>query len=128
MNNQWIKTSDRAPTEQDLPVWGWHKEMMMPMTFTYIPGTLITHWRPAKADIPEPPNEETQWEKDRTAWESWFNAPDCNGATVTAWHAALAYEREQVAKMLAPIATSFLDMHSCGIIEAIRARCEGRGQ
>jgi hypothetical protein len=135
MNTQWIKTADRAPTEKDYPIWLWATSavgrreacIVHSLTCSAYTGVENTHWRPAKDDIPEPPKEKTQWEKDRTAWQSWYNAPGCNVATVTAWHAALAYEREQVAKMLPE--------HNCTswstfqyAIEAICARCEGRGQ
>ncbi len=136
MNTQWIKTSDRAPTEQDLPVWAYHDKDKRVVLFPCgLAPKLYTHWRPAKADIPEPPQEETQRTKDINAYCAWADREDVRLSVMSStasnaapWHAALAYEREQVAKMLAPIATSFLDMHSCEIIEAIRARCGGGGQ
>jgi hypothetical protein len=127
MNTQWIKTSDRAPTEADLPVWAYYKGSSSPLSMIdgFAP-TGCTHWRPAKDDIPEPPQEETQAEKDNTAFSNWCmtDAP-CGWGTQEVWHAALAYEREQVAKMLpmyqAPCSIAWLER----AIESIRARCEG---
>jgi hypothetical protein len=153
MNTQWIKTSDRAPTEADSPVWVYDSNvpngapLKGPMLLMCCPSAEAwSHWRPAKADIPEPPREETQRDKDEDAFGRWLNAVQCMPTPKgDVWHAACAYtrkdEREEVAKMLPkcgdqptddPDATErFWRKYDCACacaIEAIRARCEGRGQ
>ena len=141
MNTQWIKTADRAPTEADLPVWlqldkgsAFFHESVNGVTLMEAPRMLIfvtagsIAWRPAKADIPEPPREETQRDNDCKAYTKWFlNNPAYAEA---AWHAALAYERAEVAKMLPPpLSKNTLTVRETyNAIEAIRARCEGRGK
>lgn len=126
---QWIKTSECAPTEADLPVWAWYEGMAMPSTFQFIPPEYVTHWRPAKADIPAPPKEETQAEKDDAAFHAWYHDDGtiACGAHMTTWHAAIAWERSQVAGVLPDMQTaSWYTLKQA--IGAIRVRCEGRGQ
>lgn len=139
MKTDWIKMTDRAPTEADLPVWAWFaydKECRGPYLFDeQLCMDGVTHWRPAKDDVPEPPREETQAEKDDVGFHAWYRddgTVEC-GAHMTTWHAALAYEREQVAKMLpatphdsakAMWPKTSLEYH-IQAIEAIRARCGG---
>jgi hypothetical protein len=116
--NQWIKTSERAPTEADLPVWAYYSNKIIHIYFTGVPDGCI-YWRPAASDIPAPPIEETEPEH------------------LTVWHAALAWERSQVAGML-PDAFKWDGIEPNGsasrrnacekAIEAIRARCNGGGK
>ena len=138
MNTQWIKTSDRAPTEAESPVWVYDSNvpngapLKGPMLLMCCPSAEAwSHWRPAKADIPEPPKEETQEDKDEAAFGCWLNSMQCMPTPRgDVWHAALAYEREQVAKMLPdPLRKSPLSLgETYDMIKAIHARCEGRGQ
>lgn len=138
MKTDWIKMQDRRPTEQDLPVWAWFaydKECRGPYLFDeQLCMDGVTHWRPAKDDIPEPPKPEpTQRERDQGEFNAWWdplrNVPHC----ADAWHAALAYERAEVAKMLpdkntmvywSGVTPSFVYQ----AIESIRARCGGGGK
>lgn len=136
MNTQWIRTADRAPTEADLPVWVWRfGDSNTPVIIHNLAfGGLyrITHWRPAKADIPEPPNDKTQFDSDQSELSRWLFAQwsGVMPSPYDTWHAALAYEREQVAKMLPTKsnlgAYDVAEMYDA--IEAIRARCEGGGK
>jgi hypothetical protein len=110
MKTDWIKMTDRRPTEQDLPVWAYKTGEQPYLCAITKPHSYWTHWRPAKADIPEPPREETQWDKDESAFRRYNHSG--NGCSQSAaftgwtkalneyWHAALAYERAEVAKML----------------------------
>lgn len=107
----WIKTSERMPTEADLPVWGIKaSEGYRPFLVTdenwpeLAPGQngreagfngWATHWKPAA--LPEPPKKEmTQRERDEEALEAWKQS-QLNFFTGRndAWHAALAYRDAQ---------------------------------
>lgn len=125
-NNDWILMSERKPTKADLPVWVYYqngqREVILNMWF---PPKYATHWKPAAA-FPAPPREKTQGEADDAAFQEWREVAPASPAYM-AWHAALAYERAEVGKMLPePIGKnteSMLGVHSR--IEAIRARCGG---
>jgi hypothetical protein len=133
---QWIKTSDRAPTEQDLPVWVYDSKvpngasLKGPMLLMCCPSAEAwSHWRPAKDDIPEPPVEETQDDKDMRFAESWVASKSGNWITRDLARAIFAYERAEVAKMLPPPAKRFVWSHGdYDAIEAVRARCGGGGK
>lgn len=120
--NNWIKMTERRPTKADLPVWGVNKDLavfLLELEEDDPDWEYLTHWRSAKADIPEPPREETQYDKDRAAFIHWDAGFAYNPAV--AWHAAIAYERAEVAKML----PHFHGLNQNSYIESIRARCEG---
>ena len=134
--------TDRAPTEADLPLWAWFaydKECRGPYLFDeQLCMDGITHWRPAKADIPEPPREETQRDRDEAAWIEWRDSDPQGGLPFAdeTWHAALAYERGEVLKLLpaAPHESAkamwpktSLEYH-IQAIGSIRARCGGGGK
>jgi len=138
MKTEWIKMTDRRPTEADLPVWAWFaydKECRGPYLFDeQLCMDDVTHWRPAKDDIPEPPKPEpTQRERDQGEFNAWWdplrNVPHC----ADAWHAALAWERGEVAKMLPKVisqdpAATVYHKPAWECVEQIRARCGGGGK
>lgn len=130
--NDWIKMTDRRPTEQDLPVWVWpFGDNGAPVIFhnlAFSGNSSVSHWRSAAQDIPEPPREETQEEKDRKA----FNGFWCNNTSSPlpfgedAWHAALAWERAEVAKILPSVPYHELSrLDVAKYFDCIRARCAG---
>jgi len=86
----------------------------------------------AKDDIPEPPKAEpTLKERDHDAYVQWLN--DKTSSEDSAWHAALAYERAEVAKMLPPERSDLSNWDTVAhaayaSTKAIRARCAGGGQ
>lgn len=121
----WIKMTDRRPTEADLPVWVFYKGAMRPILYTVEPPSYMTHWRPAAPDVPEPPMERTQYERDRDAFIHWDDGLSDNLAA--AWHAAIAYERAEVAKML-PKAHPYPEGPWSAACRVIRARCAGGGK
>ena len=128
---EWIKMNDRRPTETDLPVWVYDTAGSMikgPFLVNAAGCVSWSHWRPAAADIPEPPREESQADKDEDALQEWL----CDLSTVPSfadgWHAALAWERGEVEKML-PAKTAHGDLSEhIHVIESIRARCGGGGK
>lgn len=121
--------TDRAPTEADLPVWVSDTKDGQVTFLAILPCHVWTHWRPAKDDMPEPPREETQADKDCAAYRLWMGNLRCKDEDLC-WHAALAYERAEVAKMLPPpISESVWSMRDVyDAIESIRARCGGGGK
>ncbi len=134
MNTQWIKTSERAPTKADLPVWAYYKKDDDLRLFFKSCTFSADYWRPAKADIPEPPLEETQEDKDiaeaEYAWAAIGDPRITHHANfVGGYLAALAHERAEVAKMLPPQCPEWdkkaYNVQCAHAIEAIRARCEG---
>jgi len=132
----WIKTADKFPTDADLPVWVYRaksKDVNIWQNALFATGSgwqEYTHWKPAAADIPAPPKEPTQGDKDAAAYRAQFGdhwpSLVLNGRTVYSsdiWHAALAYERAEVLKLLP---TSFYGLGDAQcVISAIRARCGG---
>lgn len=131
--NNWIKMTERRPTQADLPVWcaNRNREVFLLELEDEPDWGYLTHWRHAKADIPEPPKEETQKEKDGAAFRLWCfcGNEDAFPSTDDIWHAALAYERAEVAKML-PVFSPLTNWEavvrkSRESLESIRARCEG---
>jgi hypothetical protein len=127
----WIKMTDRRPTKADFPVWAW-TGINGPILYTVEPPSHMTHWRPAKDDIPEPPKAEpTLKERDHDAYVQWLN--DRTSSEDSAWHAALAYERAEVAKMLPPERSDLSNWDTVAhaayaSTKAIRARCAGGGK
>ena len=125
-NNDWILMSERKPTVADLPVWTWHKEINGGQVIAYtsvLPGH-PTHWKPV--DIPAPPREKTQEDKDNDALLEWIGALGLPPTNVCVWEAALAYERAEVNKMLPDRPQIELGRGELvAVIEAIRARCGG---
>ncbi len=67
----WIRTSEKAPTEADLPLWYWNTTSAAPQLLTdSLPGAGL--WRSAKKDIPAAPTELlTIQEKDECAADEW---------------------------------------------------------
>lgn len=135
MNTQWIKTADRAPTEADLPVI-FETTLKLDAGRYYVPahslgaldGLKDSKKYPRWMHIPEPPKEETQAGRDIDAFAAWSKCPPSGYLEpCVAWHAALAYERAEVAKML-PYFNCTLPLEVGKAIEAIRARCGGGGQ
>lgn len=130
-NDGWILMSERKPTKADFPVWC-HQRNATDQLPTWIehdaewfPFRLVTHWKPAAADIPAPPREKTQGEADDAAFQEWREVAPASPAYM-AWHAALAYERAEVNKML-PDRPQIEPGRGelVAVIEAIRARCGG---
>jgi hypothetical protein len=125
--NDWIKMSERKPTEADLPLilgrnnsYGW--------TMQYCYETLVclddwTHWFP-QSRPPAPPKEQTQRERDEAAYMTWFITTDLSAGYNTrwAWHAALAWERAEIAKMLAEYNINYPTEHWTAFAEKLRAR------
>lgn len=129
----WIKRADRDFTDTDFPIWigkadtkqvqlWMHSHTMRrcePLWDT------CTHWKPARPDFPPPPpNGPTQAQKDGEAFHDFFKS---NGYSLSwmphpnaAWHAALAYERAEVLKLVAPFADNREADES---LKAIRKRC-----
>lgn len=111
-NNDWIKMSERKPTEADLPIWLYtptpldvDNNLGMPIQIWMkeVPRCLdFTHWRPAKPDIPAPPAPEpTQREEDEAAALEYIRYNSWSAQSI--WHAALAYRDAQNAKDLEDI-------------------------
>lgn len=129
----WIKTSERAPTEADLPVWVFFandKSDRGPHLLDGVPAVVgFTHWRPAKDDVPEPPREEAQADRDENALSRWATGRSIVDAFAmrATWHAALAYERAEVAKMRPDTDYASWDTLNRAT-SAIRARCNGGGK
>jgi len=131
----WIKMTDRRPTEQDLPILLWNDRVPKAKYCStnnvlrcQLGLTCFSHWMPA----PEPPREETQYDKDRAAFQSTQRYGIENAPWYT-WHAALAYERAEVAKMLPPERSDLSNWDTVAhaayaSTKAIRARCAGGGQ
>jgi hypothetical protein len=132
----WIKMSARPPGEGDLPVWlytgdcdfvGIESKTMLAEGVGILRTRQreATHWKPAAADIPAPPKEPTQDSKDEHAYCEWYNATQNTRRETPphAWHAALAWERAEVGKML-PAGSYGLGEAQCALA-AIRARCGG---
>jgi len=95
MNKNWIKFSDRKPTEADAPYWaagGLPDPAPNIINHPYGHAESRTHWQRATAPEP-PPRELTQLEKDDEACDQWNN---CAQGFITyrqTWHAAIAYVR-----------------------------------
>lgn len=121
-----------------MPLWAYFandKSDRGPHLFDGFPAlTEYTHWRPAKDDIPEPPlAQPEQEEADLAALVQWGRDENIQPLFTVrkTWHAALAYEREQVAKMLPVPQGAFgpaYQDYCTRAIELIRARCEGGGK
>lgn len=128
--NRWVKKSEREPTPEDLPVWlSASNRKGVCLVYNTICSEYIsehtTHWCSAAADIPAPPREKTQLERDDEAHDAWWKTVDRLG-TRHAWHAALAYERAEVGKMLPSSEPATYNAHyATEVIKAIRARCGG---
>jgi hypothetical protein len=136
----WVKFADRMP---DGPFWAYAAETKQTHCFRCPHEmkraeplwTYYTHWQPMLA-TPEPPKEETQAERDEAAcyssWESqeWkdIDRPIPSDYYRLSWHAALAWERAEVAKML-PTHCEFIGGISYASVWQricdIRARCNG---
>ena len=97
-----------------------------PETFTaYLMGgdyqnSQWTHWHPAP-ELPEGPKEEGL-EKDHAAFIAEITSSD---SKADVWHAALAWERAEVAKILDREPTTSVKYDPYGMIDAIRARVGG---
>lgn len=141
-NDGWILMSERKPTQEDVPLWLAlpksgrdyalsHDGVLLAESAELLYDRGATHWKPAAADIPAPPREQTQAEKDEAELKRWCAEQDDSPLFTEKkyWHAALAYERAEVGKMLPPYRQ--LVSYGTGIIEAekaieaIRARCGG---
>lgn len=140
-NQEWIKMSERKPTVTEFPIWASTKAGNVVLYdkdesyFILDCPEFASHWRPAAADIPAPPKEETQVNKDTKAYVEKYGCASpsmvLKGATCYTsdiWHAALAYERAEVAKLLPDDSDHFSAQYYRGVIETIRARCGGANQ
>lgn len=117
--------SETKPEYADLPVWAFYKGLMRPLLYTLPPPAYFTHWRPAEMDIPSPPKEETQEDRDLEAFHEWRQEPNHFASREETWLGAIAYERAEVAQML-PYSPKLWSLDNIAkTIEAIRARCEG---
>lgn len=126
----WTRFSDKLP---DGPFYAWYRgacdttqtRTLQPEEAKSLMSIGYTHWHPAPP-LPEPPREETQADKDEAAFRSLWDNRGCHDVhPKQAWHAALAWERGGVEKMLpeSPMAGgSAAYVHA---IKAIRARCGG---
>jgi len=123
MSTDWIKMSERKPTEADLPVWwckdGRHVALIHP-SLSLLPDLSRTQgvWKCAKADIPAPPREETQGDADQISLMKWRDKDQWAFSPTAAWHAALAHERAEILKLISN------PSHRDSYLEAaVRARC-----
>lgn len=140
MKTDWIKVSEFGwPKDHQYPVdmadantkqvhrWRNHYDMERcePLWQGY------THWRPARDDVPKPPREKTQRDKDEDRYAEWYGdyfgeGYDCHLDT---WHAALAYEREQVLKLLPESESKGIRAQECDRshreIDHLRAALDG---
>jgi len=101
MKKNWIKFSDRKPTEADAPYWaagGLPDPAPNIINHPYGHAESRTHWQRATAPEP-PPRELTQREKDADAFFEWLEESD-DTSPQTIWHAALAHERAECIKLL----------------------------
>lgn len=115
--SDWIKMSDRQPTEKDLPVEYYSQNNLFSdrrwIRFHSLRDwRTATHWRHHES-VPLPPAEPTQHEKDVAAWNNLICSNSEYPYPRNAWHAALAYERAEVAALLEE-----------PDFKAIRARCQ----
>jgi hypothetical protein len=100
--DNWIKMSERQPTERDYPIWVYSSAFPADIDRRERGGIIepVTHWKRAEP-TPAPPKEKSQKELDE---EAYMNVAVRNTAlnwtTNRAWTAALAWEREQVAAIL----------------------------
>ncbi len=130
--NTWIKTSECAPTKADFPIEVAdvkdHSTPYAIVTQGEISPDCWTHWRKiAPSDIPAPPREETQAEKEAMAFRQYCEQKQGALYHSETWYAALEWERSQVAGMLPDMQTApWYTLKQA--IGAIRVRCEGRGQ
>ena len=108
MNSQWISFKDRKPSAGDYPIivcGSSERGRLLPMRVItgldeYDPCR--THWMPSQ--LLEPPKKElTQTEKDQSEYEHYIGSCDPCNAEGHIWHAALAYERKEIAGIIRQI-------------------------
>lgn len=128
--NDWIKTSERKPTEDDLPVLVCPKRRSeikaidLLWCLNYIDN--YSHWMPFK--LPEPPKvEHTDFKtpEDRKACNNSFNAHESTTCSSTpnfanGFISALAHERQAIFELT----LGYLSKDPMQVIDTIRKRCQ----
>lgn len=127
----WINMTERKPEQKDFPVWYYQGgRPILYESATNYPDE-FTHWK--SAVIPAPPAKElTQREKDdaefskisaEQKYDCWEYTED---SANDAWHAALAWERKQVAELMASVGDRpphTVHDSKWAAIESLRRRC-----
>lgn len=118
----WIRMSERKPTEADLPVWYFSGQAVCG-PYELI-STGYSHWRPAEKIPAPPPRELTQAERDEEAFWEWFENQEvycaCQPELCAGWHAGIAKERAEIAKLIEDTPGDALDA-----LKAVEARVKG---
>lgn len=130
--NNWIKTKERLPTAEEMPVWLGSYQSGQVVMQTKGPErdptqfALSSHWIPVERPLPIPaPAHEQQ---DETAFNEWYRLDTCpmacSGHAERTWHAALAWERAEITR-LADIHDECTTngINAIRIVDNIRARC-----
>lgn len=131
----WIKMSERKPMPADLPVLletrlsiNGARYFVVAHSMDSVDGMAACGNYERWLRIPAPPKEETQYDKDEQALRHWCAEHNFNPLFTERkyWHAALAYERAEVERLL-PSHTAILLSHGefAESLAAIRARCGG---
>lgn len=98
-NDGWIDGNVRLPTNAELPCWMARDGLVLFLTALHFSDAHDCFWKPA--EVPTPPKlGPTQEEMDNDAAIAWMEERIMFPAPLTAWHAALAWEREHVRKIL----------------------------
>lgn len=128
--NDWIKSADRLPMGPFAQVWAFWKDGTVSLSkkpadeswqhWCEVMESALVAWQPC--DIPAPPKEQTQRERDEAAYKAWLD-----GVTISApyhvrsdWHAALAWERAEIAKLLAEYFTRLDTEHRSNTFFAVQ--------
>lgn len=129
-NTNWIEMAKQKPTEADAPVWAesprWHEPEKLRL-FWRVEDLLdaralpARNWKPAKADIPPPPAEPTQRERDNNSLIMYsLSKGPLPQQCFEFWHAALAWER---AEIMALVKQHIDAGQSDWLTVQLRARC-----
>lgn len=118
-NEGWVKFSEREPRQEDYPIWVAYEDGTVGWSTGYFKAG--TRWQ--RAIRPAPPKEETQREKDEEAFHCWYKNTTGYVSTREGWHAALNYERADVAKLFRNMETppGMKDEHD--LLKTIHKRC-----
>lgn len=128
----WIKMSERKPTDDDMPVWLYSPDCKSGQeccvvhcrtcrAYTDVPNT---HWKHAAADIPEPPKEPTQSDDDNKTFSNYMESGGFIGTVPYAiWRSALAYRDKQNAEDLKILDFRHFTPVVVDTIARLRRRC-----